>query len=160
MTTSKKWKKSSERMKNGRRPFKKLEDDLKKNGRGPQAQLKKSTLIGCNIIVNYFHLVQITCSIGHPVARSLVLRTTTSFEADRLIVQLKLYKLIFPHGFFLTYSTSIFISSSNLGSTSTERKLYLISERDFDKEPGNLIPKKSPLPPTYFIAKLRPSWLA
>jgi hypothetical protein len=31
--------------KNGRRPN-------KKNGRQPQAQLKKSTLIGCDIIVN------------------------------------------------------------------------------------------------------------
>ena len=32
-----------------------MEDDLKKNdknGRQPQAQLKKSTLIGCDIIVN------------------------------------------------------------------------------------------------------------
>ena len=66
--------------KNGRQPQKKLKDDLKKkednlikmeddltnsknfkwkrtskinkNGRRPQAQLKKSTLIGCDIIVN------------------------------------------------------------------------------------------------------------
>ena len=31
-----------------------MEDDLKqnKNGRQPQAQLKKSTFIGCDIIVN------------------------------------------------------------------------------------------------------------
>ena len=32
-----------------------MEDDLKKNeknGRRPQSQLKKSTLIGCDIIVN------------------------------------------------------------------------------------------------------------
>ena len=46
--------------KNRRRPKKieddqkinKLEDDLKKNGRQPQAKFKKSTLIGCDIIVN------------------------------------------------------------------------------------------------------------
>ena len=51
----KKWKTTSKnKTKNGRRPQKIMEDDLKKikNGRRPQAQLKKSTLIGCDIIVN------------------------------------------------------------------------------------------------------------
>ena len=32
--------------------LRKTEDDLKKNGRRPQAQFKKSTLIGCDIIVH------------------------------------------------------------------------------------------------------------
>ena len=32
--------------------LKKMKDDLKKNGRRPQTQFKKSTLIGCDIIVN------------------------------------------------------------------------------------------------------------
>ena len=31
---------------------KKMEDDQKKNGRQPQAKLKKSSLIGCDILVN------------------------------------------------------------------------------------------------------------
>ena len=38
--------------KNGRRPQKKWKMTLKKNGIQPQAQFKKSTLIGCDIIVN------------------------------------------------------------------------------------------------------------
>ena len=29
-----------------------MEDDLQKNGRRPKGQLKKSTLLGCDIIVN------------------------------------------------------------------------------------------------------------
>jgi hypothetical protein len=29
-----------------------MEDDLKKYGRRPQAQFKKSTLIGCDMIMN------------------------------------------------------------------------------------------------------------
>ena len=43
-TSKKKWKTT----------FKKMEDNLKKNKnrRRPQAQLRKSTLIGCDIIVN------------------------------------------------------------------------------------------------------------
>jgi hypothetical protein len=46
-TTSKKWKMTSKIIKNnnGRRPQKIY------NGRQPQAPLKKSTLIGCDIIV-------------------------------------------------------------------------------------------------------------
>ena len=47
--------------KNGRRPQKKgsKEDDLKKkwNGRRPHAQFKKSTLIGCDIIVNQTNVI-------------------------------------------------------------------------------------------------------
>jgi hypothetical protein len=49
----KKWKTTSK--KNGRRPLKKNGRQLKtilNNGRQPQAQLKKSTLIASDIIVN------------------------------------------------------------------------------------------------------------
>ena len=43
----KKWKTTSKNKK------KKKEDDLKKNGRQPQTQFKKSSFIGCDKIVNY-----------------------------------------------------------------------------------------------------------
>jgi hypothetical protein len=57
MMTSKKGRRPQQ--KNGRRPQQKwkttsteMEDKLKKMNVQPQAQLKKSTLIGCDIIVN------------------------------------------------------------------------------------------------------------
>ena len=57
MKTSKQWKTTL--TKNGRRPQQKMEDDQKngrwpkkENRRRPQAQLKRSTLIGSDIIVN------------------------------------------------------------------------------------------------------------
>ena len=57
MTSSTKWKMTLKKMeddlkKNRRQPQKKWKTTSKKNGRRPQAQLKKSTLIDCDIIVN------------------------------------------------------------------------------------------------------------
>ena len=40
------------KMEDDLKEIKKLEDDPNKNGRWPQVKFKKSTLIGCDIIVN------------------------------------------------------------------------------------------------------------
>ena len=55
-TLNPKWKMTSKKMEDDLKiKFKRMEDDLKnksKNGRQPQAQFKKSNLIGCDIIVH------------------------------------------------------------------------------------------------------------